>query len=96
MHIWKLEPTDIESEDWRTSTYKGPVIVRAKDEASARLLAVEAFGIAVRRKAGNDTPLMVWSQGELVTCIRLDDSEYKKEGPEEVLSPKEQTSIFIA
>jgi hypothetical protein len=89
MHIWKLEPTAAESEDWRTSIYKGPVIVRAKDETSARLLADRAFGIAVCIKPGNDTPLRAWSQDNLVTCRHLDDSAYEKEGPEEVLSPKE-------
>ncbi len=39
MMIFKLTPIDAEPDQWKASTYKGEVIVRAEDESEARHLA---------------------------------------------------------
>ena len=36
MPVYRLEPTSEDSADWQVSEYKGPVIVRAENENSAR------------------------------------------------------------
>ncbi len=87
MPIWKLEPTNIESTDWQGSYYKGPVVVRAKNDNVARDLASEKFGIAVSIELGQNTPERPWVQEELVKCKQLRNLEYEEAGPEEILSP---------
>ncbi|MEE9130815.1 MAG: hypothetical protein V3T84_12410 [Phycisphaerales bacterium] len=87
MHIWELKPTNIESDHWQGSTYKGEVIVRAEDEDEARRHALVTFRVPTERVPRADTPFPPWTQSELVTCERLDDSDYAEDGPAGVLSP---------
>jgi len=89
MPIWRLEPTEIESTDWRRSTYKGQVVVRAKNENEARKLASEKFDTAADVEHGQNTPMNPWFQGELVRCEQLVGSDYVEAGPDAILSPNE-------
>ncbi len=89
--IWKLTPTDLPSEHWECSTYKGEAIVRAASADEARTIAGQAFLKATPSRPGRDTPIPPWKQmnPELVSCKRLDDSDYDGWGPAEVLFPKD-------
>lgn len=50
MMILKLTPTDVETNHWKCSTYKGEVIVRPEDVSEARHLAQLSLGIARRQR----------------------------------------------
>jgi hypothetical protein len=89
--LWELIPTDKDSPIWRYTRYKGRVIVRARDEHHARILASERFqtgplpsddgpGVSV----GNP-----WYSPLLVICRGLSESDkrWPMEGPTEVLYP---------
>ena len=78
--IWKLKPTDVESDHWKGSTYKGEVIARAKDERQARALATLHF-------RGADTEALPWWRPELVTCETVDDYDGETDGPAGILYP---------
>jgi len=89
MPVYKLEPTSEDSADWQVSEYKGPVIVRAQNEDSARLKVQIEFGPFNKiEERGNDTLVPLWQNDNLVICKQLDNSEYEEEGPEEILFPK--------
>ncbi len=89
MAIWKLEPIDPNDDHWRASAYCGPVFARAPDEAGARHLAVGAFGIAAGGLAGAKAPRLPWLYAWLVTCERLEESDFDEEGPDAILGPEE-------
>jgi len=85
--IWKLEPVNLESEHWATSTHKGTAIVRASDPERARDVATRAFIIAVSISPSRNTLFSPWEQPELVACFHLVGSDFSESGPEEVLDP---------
>ena len=87
MKIWKLAPTDVESDQWQYSTHKDVVIVRAKNEVQARTLANRAFAMPREHIPGAETRYMIWRLPKLVTCETVDDWDGKMDGPAEVLSP---------
>ena len=87
MHIWKLSPLDMSTRDWESSTYRGVAIVRAKNEEEARQCAMRRFSIAVERNPKEDLRLCPWTQGELVLCQELFDSQYQATGETTVLEP---------
>ena len=86
--IWKLTPTDVPSDHWECSTYKGEVFVRSASEDAARTTAYLAFHKATPKSLGRDKPISPWKQMNLVSCNRLDNSDYKGWGPTEVLFPE--------
>ncbi len=92
MPIWKLEPVNPDVHHWRASTYVGPVIVRAPDEAMAGGLAASAFAIAAEKIPGAEVPILPWSYSWLVTCVRLEKSGYDEEGPDTILGPEKALS----
>lgn len=92
MPIWKLGPVNPDEHHWRASTYVGSVIVRAPDEATAGSVAAAAFGIAVAIAPGAEVPLLPWIHSWLVTCVRLDNSDFDEEGPEAILGPDKALS----
>ena len=92
MSIWKLKPVNPDEHHWRASTYVGPVIVRAPDEATARFFAAKAFGIAAELLPGLEVSLLPWVHSRLVTCVRLDNSDFDEEGPEAILGPEKALS----
>lgn len=87
MTIWKLKPTDVETDQWNSSTHKGEAIIRAEDEVQARMQAQFSFAIAQRMQKGKGPPFPVWNRSEFVVCSRLDDWEGAIEGKTEVLYP---------
>jgi hypothetical protein len=87
MPIWKLTPIDKTSNHWRASTHKDDVIVRASGEDKARAKAASEFIIATKRVPGGDTLFSPWDQPNLVSCQRLESSNYEEKGPEAVLYP---------
>lgn len=87
MMIWKLTPTDVESDHWNGVTYKGEVIVRAEDQEQARHLAHSSFVIARDARLSPDSPLPPWRLPELVTCETIDDWEGETDGKVQVLYP---------
>ncbi len=92
MPIWKLEPVNPDEHHWRRSTYVGPAIVRAPDEARAGRVAADAFGIAAEKIPGAEVPLLPWIHSWLVTCVRLENSDFDEEGPEAILGPEKALS----
>jgi len=88
MPVYKLEPTNEASYDWKTSEHKGLVIVRAQNENSARWKAEHEFGTFAKEEPGKDVTSSPWLQNNLVICKQFDSSEYEEEGPEEILFPK--------
>ncbi len=92
MPIWRLEPVNRDEHHWRASTYVGPVIVRAPDEATAGGVAGDAFGIAAEKLPGAEVPLSPWIHPWLVTCVRLENSDYVEEGPDTILGPDKALS----
>ncbi len=87
MPIWKLTPIDKTSDHWRASTYKDHVIVRAASEDEARNKADLEFAIATKKVPGGDTLFCPWGQPNLVSCQRLENSNYEEKGPVAVLYP---------
>lgn len=87
MMIFKLTPTDVDSDDWNGSTYKGEVIVRAEDEQQARTLANMHFGLVRKQVRGADTPMAPWRLPELVTSETVDDWEGETDGKVAILYP---------
>jgi hypothetical protein len=45
MTIWQLSPVDLSDPNWQASSHRGPAIVRAPDEKTARDVAQSAFGV---------------------------------------------------
>ena len=87
MPIWKLTPIDKTSDHWRASTHKDYVIVRATSEGEARAEATSEFIIATKKVPGADIPFSPWDQQNLVSCQRLENSNYDERGPAAVLYP---------
>lgn len=61
LKIYKLEPyaDTLDSLHWQASTYQGPVTIRAATEDRARMIAMQAFGIAVEVTApGQETAVI--------------------------------------
>lgn len=87
MPIWQLEPIDTESENWRTSLYKGKAIVRAPTERRARRVANVAFGLLPMQ--GRTFPIFPWPNPKLVSCEKIKGGKYKDSGRDAVLEPAE-------
>jgi len=88
MPVYRLEPTSEDSADWQVSEYKGPVIVRAQNENSARDKVAIKFGALCKEERGSDILIPPWQNDKLVICKQLDNSEYEEEGPDEILFSK--------
>lgn len=89
MRIWKLVPSIADSEDWALSSYRGEVVVvRAKDEQEARILAAKRFGAAAPRKSGQSTRLNPWENSTLVSCEAIQAHDYQENGPSTILEPR--------
>jgi hypothetical protein len=85
MPIWRLDPIHPDDRHWRASTYTGPLSVRAADEIKARELAASAFRIDAETSAATDIPRPPWLFPWLVTCTRIEDSEFEEDGPATIL-----------
>ena len=80
MAIWQLYPIDSRSPEWKNSTYRGPVIVRAGSEEAARALASIGFCQGPEAQCP-------WSQPYLVSARLVAESGYIENGRAEILGP---------
>ena len=87
MPIWSLQPIDPLDLAWEASTYRGKVIVRARDEATAREAAQHAFAVKTRFKPGAGVKPPPWKRPTLVKAEICQDDRYPAEGNTEVLYP---------
>ena len=87
MPLWHLLPLDSTSDHWRSSTYKGEVIVRAASEAEARSTATATFFTAYARTPGDPMLFSPWGQASLVGCQRVTGVPHEKQGPAVVVYP---------
>jgi DNA-binding XRE family transcriptional regulator len=86
--VWQLAPVDLASDNWKASTYKGEIIVRAPSERRAREIATLACTIARARLPTGRPALNPWNRmtGE-ATCERLNERYLLESGSEAILSP---------
>lgn len=87
MPIWKLTPVDLRDSSWEGSSHKGIVIVRARDEPSARNIAATAFDVKTRFNPAKGLRFPPWKRPLLVKVEEIHDRRYEAEGPAEVLEP---------
>ena len=88
MALWKLEPLDTTDHNWKASTFKSEVIVRAPDSRMARLLASRAFGIAPERVSAGTIPVVPWDEVRLVGCEEVEPTEnYAADGDSGIVYP---------
>jgi hypothetical protein len=87
MPVWELSPVDPRDAAWEASSYRGRVIVRARDEAAARDAAEHAFAVKTRFKPGTGIKAPPWKRPALVTAAICTDPLYAGEGPTEILYP---------
>ncbi len=87
MRLWQLDPKNLAHRNWRASTYKGRVVIRAETEERARQITTLATAIAVRRIPREDTITPPWSDPEIVACRSIQFEESSERGPEVVLAP---------
>ena len=88
MPIWQLIPLDLTSPCWAASQYSGIAIIRAATEREARQAAMQAFGREVSDVPWHANP---WRQLTLVSCERLQQSEYPDTGSTAILEPQGYT-----
>jgi hypothetical protein len=87
MPLWELSPVDLLDAAWEASSYRGKVIVRARDEQDARDAAERAFAVKTRFKPGAGITAPPWKRRALVTAAICTDARYAAEGPREILYP---------
>jgi hypothetical protein len=87
MGLWKLTPLDLLDPNWEASSHRGPVIVRAPDEAGARAAAAKAFDVATRFPPGAAVRVPPWTRASLVKAEPFADRRYEAHGPTEILDP---------
>jgi hypothetical protein len=87
MALWRLQTLDESDPSWEASSHRGPVIVRAPDEAAAREEAQRAFGVKTRFSPGAGIKAPPWLRPALVAAERIHDARYDEQGPVEVLEP---------
>lgn len=87
VQIFRLFVIDSSAPNWRGSIYKDEVIVRAKNENSARMMAFRAFGKAMGRRPGEKVLMIPWMERNIVGCEIFRDKKYEIGGNEAVLSP---------
>jgi len=87
MRVWRLLPVDLADPSWEASSHRGPAVVRAPDEESAREVAEAAFGVRSRFAPGKGMRMPPWKRSDLVRAVVDEHSVYAAEGPHEVLEP---------
>jgi hypothetical protein len=87
MRLWQLQPIDLADPSWEASSYRGKVIVRARDEEAAREVAATAFDVKTRFRPGKSMIAPPWRRPTVVRVETVDDPLYSTDGPAEVLFP---------
>ncbi len=88
MPLWQLSPVEPAEPCWEASSYRGRVLVRARDEAQARDVAEKAFGVKTRFNPGRGVLAPPWTRPNQVKAEIVVDARYEPDGPAEVLYPK--------
>lgn len=88
MPIWSLTPVDLDEPNWEASSHRGPVIVRARNEAQARAVAAAAFDVKTGFRPGRGMRVPPWTRATMVRAEHIDDPRFEAEGPAEVLQPR--------
>lgn len=87
MPIYRLQPIDTGKRSWRSSTWRGTVIVRAASEKQARDLARAAFITSIQARVGEESVEPPWRDEALVSCLEMHNSGYAEDGGGAVLHP---------
>lgn len=87
MKLWRLEPVKPLSRNWKASTYKGEVIVRAESELEARQIASSAYCIATKVVPGEKVRINPWHYAVDTVCIEYDGHDYDESGKTEIVGP---------
>lgn len=87
MPVYRLSPIDLVDPNWEASSHRGPAIVRARDEAAARLIADKAFAVKTGFPPGRGVRVPPWTRPQLVRVEPIDDPRWPGSGPDEVLHP---------
>ncbi len=88
--IYEIYDVDPNHPDWRMSTFRGTVIIRAKDEDEAYSIATQEFITAAEVPEGIATPTATnpWSPKSSATKYKeVLDGDWNREGESEVLMP---------
>jgi hypothetical protein len=93
MLIWKLTPVSTDDPMWQASSHRGPLIVRAPDEESARAVAQKRFGVPTRFAPGTGLGAAPWKRPHLVVTEIVEQSRHDRKGPLEVLEPSFETDL---
>lgn len=91
MQIWKLQAIDPNDPSWGAHDFKGSFIVRAENENRARRKVLQRTAHLVPLISGSQTVFSPWRQGDKTVCEPCLDSGFSPEGPEEILSPADDT-----
>ena len=73
MRLFKLVPKNLQSDVWKFSTYRGPVLVRAHDEEQARTRAAHRF-VGAAQSELQDRGIVssyTWYSPTLVSCSEV-------------------------
>jgi len=87
MPLWGLVPVDPFDPNWKASSCRGRVVVRALDEERARNAAEKAFGVKVRFTPGAGITAPPWNRPALVRAEVIRNDHYEEKGPTEMLFP---------
>ena len=85
--LYRLTPVDGNFDGWKCSVYRGGVIVRAENEAQARMVATRGFARAVLVGLGDATSRNPWTEQTLVEVTEIQDADFSTDGIPEVLDP---------
>jgi hypothetical protein len=86
MQIYQLFPAITDAPEWKSSAFKGPVLVRAETEAHARDLASDRYWIACGAE-GRTAP---WRRADLVQAEVATQPCYPTDGRSMILEPMDQ------
>ena len=93
MPLWKLEPINLANSNWRSSTYKSEVIVRAENLSKAKDLAAKAYGTVPHAQPGETTIINPWDTGLVRTIQVQATDDYAEDGDQEIVYPAEAVSL---
>ncbi len=93
MQIFRLLPIDLHSANWRPSSHRGVVLVRAHGEEIAREVACMAFSQGVDVSLHANTLMCPWRSERLVSCEVEDDTNWDVDGPVEILEPPHHNEV---
>ncbi len=88
MPVYRLTPINPNDPNWRTSTHRDVVVVRASSEEQARSLASKAFDTMLAQSSpGGTIGTPLWHHSHAVRAEVVQDRSYQSEGPAGILEP---------